>query len=179
MRVVRREELVAAAALSLCQAKLRPDMFRHRHRRRRRNAGITIAIYHADRIYILIYIHLSLSEHRLSIVRSRRPCRAYICLPIMSSADACAISALPIITATIVNSYVQLRGEERHPACCAHLLLPSRLYWRRVFSNWSWVQPEAMVWHHRHHLLRTEGIFWRHLVGKQLPWSVVIFTYNC
>jgi hypothetical protein len=87
-------------------------MFRHRHRRRRRNAGITTAIYHADRIYISIYIHPSLSGYRLSIVRSRRLCRAYICLLIMSSANACAIPALAIITATIVNNHVQLRGEE-------------------------------------------------------------------
>jgi hypothetical protein len=116
----------------------------------------------------------SLSACCLDTARSVPLQSAHICLPIMSSTDTQVNTALPFIPVTLFSNHVQLRRrEKRHPACCGHFLLPSRLYWRGLLSNWRRLQSEAVVRHYRHHLFRAQGIVWWHLVSEQLPWSVL------
>jgi hypothetical protein len=120
-----------------------------------RNAGITTQSSPImPTISANTHSNPSLSTCRLDTAKSGPLRSAYICLPIMSSAKNEAIPTLPSIPANLLYDHVQLRGEKQHSACSAHLLLPSRLYRRRFLGNWSWLQPQALVWHHRRHILR-------------------------
>jgi hypothetical protein len=134
----------------------RLDRRRRRHRYRhlamllsRLNLPLSCRPYLPTRTVIHHLLACRLDTARPGPLRS-----AYICLPTMSFANNEAIPTLPFIPANLLNHHVQLRREERHPACSGHLLLPSRLYRRRFLSNWSWLQPQALVRHHRHHILR-------------------------
>ena len=89
-----------------------PDLIRHRHRSRRRNDAFTTAIYDADRIYICIYIHLSLSAYQLSTARLRIPCRAYICLPIMASTLNLSLTFVPI---TLLLRFCPIKASPPRP----------------------------------------------------------------
>ena len=85
-----------------------PDLIRHRHR----NDAFTTAIYDADRIYICIYIHLSLSAYQLRTARLRRPCRAYICLPIMASTLNLSLTFVPI---TLLLRFCPIKASPPRP----------------------------------------------------------------
>jgi len=134
------------------------DRRRRRHRYRHRHLAMLVSRLNLPlscRPYLptRTVIH-HLSACRLDTARSGPLQIAYICLPIMSSANNEAVATLQLIPANLLNNNVQLRREERHPACSGHLLLPIRLHRRRFLGNWSWFQPQALVWHHRHHILR-------------------------
>jgi hypothetical protein len=135
--------------------------------------GISQCLYHdcnlsppiIPTISANIHSDTSLSACFLDTARSGPLQSAYICLPIVSSTDTQAILTVPFVLATLLNNNVYYRGEERYPACCGHVLLPSRLYRRGFLSNWRRLQSEAVVRHYRHHLFRAQGIVWWHLVS--------------